>query len=33
MIISDSGPPDDEEVSALLEKHGMTLPGPPLSAD
>ena len=33
MMNSDSGPPDEEEVPALLEKHGMSLLGPPLSAD
>ena len=33
MMNSDSGPPDEEEVAAVLEKHGMTLLGPPLSAD
>ena len=33
MMNSDGGPPDEEKVVALLEKHGMSLLGPPLSAD
>ncbi len=33
MMNSGSGPPDEEKVAALMEKHGMSLLGPPLSAD
>ena len=33
MMNSDSGPPSQEKISALLEKHGMSLVGPPLKAD
>ena len=33
MMNSASGPPEQAKVAALLEKHGMTLLGPPLSPD
>ena len=33
MMNSDSGPPEQEKIAALMEKHGMTLLGPPLSPD
>ena len=33
MMNSDSGPPEQEEIAALMEKHGMTLLGPPLSPE
>jgi len=33
MMNADGGPPEQEVIAALLEKHGMTLLGPPLSAD
>ncbi len=28
-----SGPQDQEKIAALMEKHGMSLLGPPLSPD
>jgi len=33
MMNGESGPPEQAEVAALLEKHGMSLLGPPLSPD
>ncbi|MCH7903032.1 MAG: cupin domain-containing protein [Armatimonadetes bacterium] len=32
-MMSSGGPPDQEKIAALLEKHGMTLLGPPLSPE
>ncbi len=32
-MMSSSGPPDQEKIIALMEKHGMTLLGPPLSLE
>ena len=33
MMNADGGPPEQEVVAALMEKHGMTLLGPPLTED
>jgi len=33
MMNAEGGPPEQDVVAALLEKHGMTLLGPPLTAD
>ncbi len=32
-MMSSGGPPDQEKIAALMEKHGMSLLGPPLSPE